>query len=130
MKIHLIGDVQAPGAARSFVRSGVRDVLTPAQLWVTDDLALIVSELVTNSVRANAENVEVEVTVSGERVEVLVSDDAGGWPTARTAPADSLDGRGLDIVDHLADSWRTVRRGAGKTVIATRQISDWTPASS
>ena len=130
MRIHLIGDVQAPAAARRFVRAGLRDQLPPAKLPVVDDLALIVSELVTNAVRAHATNVDVEVDLDEEHVELRVSDDAGGWPTARVAAVDSLDGRGLDIVDHLADSWRTVRRGRGKTVIATRQISDWTPASS
>jgi len=127
MRIHLIGDVQAPAAARSFVRGALRE---PAHQSVADDVAVIVSELVTNAVRADASSIEVEIRADQERIEVSVTDDAGGWPTVRVASVDSLDGRGLEIVDHLADSWRTVRRGVGKTVIATRQISDWTPASS
>jgi anti-sigma regulatory factor (Ser/Thr protein kinase) len=127
MRIHLVGDVQAPAAARSFVRRALRE---PAQQSATEDVTVIVSELVTNSVRAGASSIEVEVRADREHVEVSVTDDAGGWPTVRAASADSLGGRGLEIVDHLADSWRAVRRGPGKTVIATRQISDWTPASS
>jgi anti-sigma regulatory factor (Ser/Thr protein kinase) len=130
MRIHLVGDLQAPAAARRFLQTRLHDLLSPSQLSVADDLELIVSELVTNSVRANSDSIDVEVCTDGERIEVRVTDDAGGWPTVRAATADSLDGRGLEIVDHLADSWRTVRLGAGKTVIATRQISDWTPASS
>ena len=50
-----------------------------------------------------------------------VSDDAGGWPVAQPVDVDSLDGRGLEIVGHLADSWRTVARPGGKSVIATRR---------
>jgi anti-sigma regulatory factor (Ser/Thr protein kinase) len=130
VRIHLIGDVQAPAAARNFVRTGLRSMLAPSQQSVADDLALIVSELVTNSVRASASAIDVELRTDDGRIEVHVTDDASGWPTIRPASADSLNGRGLEIVDHLADSWHTVPRRPGKTVIATRQISDWTPASS
>jgi anti-sigma regulatory factor (Ser/Thr protein kinase) len=130
MMVRLIGDVHAPGAARTFVRNRLPSLVGPAQQSLGEDLALIVSELVTNSVRAHARVIELELCIDQREVEVRVTDDAAGWPTARTAADDSLDGRGLDIVDQLADSWRTVRRRTGKTVIARRQISDWTPARS
>jgi signal transduction histidine kinase len=121
MRTRLTGDLHAPAAARRFVTRGLHDVLTPEQQALSDDLALIVSELVTNSVRANARTIDVEVVVDDEAVEVQVTDDAAGWPSVRIAGSDSLDGRGLGIVDHLADSWRTVPRATGKSVIATRR---------
>lgn len=121
MIIQLPGTVRAPAAAREFVRSNLESILTPAHAALGDDLALIVSELVTNSVHAQARTIEVEVRVDDERIEVHVTDDAGGWPTVQAATADSLDGRGLEIVDQLADSWRTESRARGKSVIATRR---------
>jgi anti-sigma regulatory factor (Ser/Thr protein kinase) len=79
-----------------------------------------VSELVTNSVRATARVVDVELRARADRVEVQVTDDAAGWPTPQGASLESEDGRGLDIVAQLSDSWRTVARRKGKSVIATR----------
>jgi anti-sigma regulatory factor (Ser/Thr protein kinase) len=120
VKTQLPGDLHAPAAARRFVTSGLRRVLASAHPALCDDLALIVSELVTNSVRANARVVDVELRVRDDRVEVQVTDDAAGWPTPQATAPDSEDGRGLDIVAQLADSWRTVARRKGKSVIATR----------
>lgn len=121
MRTRLAGDLHAPAAARRFVTRGLNEVLAPEQQSLSDDMALIVSELVTNSVRANAATIDVEVVVDDEAVEVHVTDDAAGWPSMRIAESDSLDGRGLGIVDHLADSWLTIRRAKGKSVIATRR---------
>jgi anti-sigma regulatory factor (Ser/Thr protein kinase) len=120
MKTQLAGDLHAPAAARRFVSARLRGVLTADQDAICDDIALIVSELVTNSVRANARIIDLEVDVDDERVEVSVTDDAAGWPAFHAAEVDSVDGRGLEIVGHLADSWRTVARSRGKSVIATR----------
>lgn len=120
MRTQLPGDLHAPAAARRFVVSGLRGALASAHPALCDDLALIVSELVTNSVRANARVVDVELRVRDDRVEVQVTDDAAGWPSPQPASPDSEDGRGLDIVAQLADSWRTVARRKGKSVIATR----------
>jgi anti-sigma regulatory factor (Ser/Thr protein kinase) len=121
MRTRLAGDLHAPAAARRFVTRGLNEVLTPEQQALSDDMALIVSELVTNSVRAHAGTIDVEVVVDDDAVEVHVTDDAAGWPSMRIAESDSLDGRGLGIVDHLADSWLTIRRAKGKSVIATRR---------
>ena len=121
MRTRLAGDLRAPAAARRFVARGLHEAQTSDQQSLSDDLALIVSELVTNSVRANARTIEVEIQIGDEAVEVSVTDDAAGWPSIQVADSDSLDGRGLGIVDHLADSWRTVARPQGKSVIAVRR---------
>jgi anti-sigma regulatory factor (Ser/Thr protein kinase) len=119
VKVRLTADLRAPAAARRVVLDRLRD-LTPESRALWDDIALIVSELVTNAVRAGAQDVDVEMHVDDERVDVRITDDAPGWPTQRTAGVEGDDGRGLAIVDELADTWRIVRRGAGKSVIATR----------
>lgn len=119
MRTRLTGDLHAPAAARRFVMTGLREPLASSQPALCDDLALIVSELVTNSVRASAHVVDVELRVENDRVEVQVTDDAAGWPTPQAADIESVDGRGLEIVSQLADSWHTVARPPGKSVIAT-----------
>ena len=76
---------------------------------VLDDIRLLVSELVTNSVRhagADRELVRLAVTSSGPAVRVEVSDGGTGFePAARTKAHDDVGGWGLHLVDRLADSW-------------------------
>ena len=120
MRIQLAGDVHAPALAREFVRRQLHDVLARGQRPVCDDVELIVSELVTNSVRAGATVIDLMLEVLSEAVEVQVTDDAAGWPTPRSAGPDGLDGRGLEIVDRLADHWHTVASPPGKRVVVTR----------
>jgi anti-sigma regulatory factor (Ser/Thr protein kinase) len=121
MRTRFTADPHAPAAARKFVRRRLQTALDPGQGHVREDLELIVSELVTNSVRAGARVVELELRVAPERVEVAVKDDAGGWPTPRSVGPDSLGGRGLEIVARLADDWRAVPDPPGKRVIAVRR---------
>jgi two-component sensor histidine kinase len=78
-----------------------------------DDLVLVVSELVTNAVThsglKSAESVVLKVrTLSGSRVRVEVADPGGGFPEIST-PRTDQHGRGLEIVDRLADRWGTER---------------------
>jgi anti-sigma regulatory factor (Ser/Thr protein kinase) len=74
-----------------------------------DDIRLLVSELVTNSVRhsgAERELVRLSVTGGDRTVRVEVTDAGRGFePRARTAAADEVGGWGLHLVDRLADSW-------------------------
>lgn len=73
------------------------------------DVRLLVSELVTNSVRharAERELVRLAVTNRGQAVRVEVSDGGGGFePRARSKPRDEAGGWGLHLVDRLADRW-------------------------
>ena len=76
---------------------------------VLDDVRLLVSELVTNSVRhagAERELVRLMVTSNGTGVRVEVSDGGVGFqPTARSKAHDEVGGWGLHLVDRLADRW-------------------------
>jgi len=119
METRLDGDLHAPAIARMFVSDRLEAAVGTDWDALGDDIVLIVSELVTNSVRAGAGSVDVEVFADGDRVEVRVTDDAAGWPTARDAATDALDGRGLAIIEQLVDSWTTRAHAHGKTVTAT-----------
>ena len=73
-----------------------------------DDLRLIVSELVTNSVRhaglSGDDRIHMTVQVSPSRLRVEVANRGHGFTTQ--PPGESAqDGRGLLIVDRLADRW-------------------------
>ncbi len=84
---------------------------------VLDTLRLLVSEVVTNSVRhaVPTEVVELAVTFNDE-VRVEVTDYGEGFePRPRTAAADDPGGWGLYLVEELAEDWG-VRRNASTRV--------------
>jgi anti-sigma regulatory factor (Ser/Thr protein kinase) len=80
-----------------------------------NDVRLLVSELVTNSVRhsqgANSgAPVTLEVNVSDERLRVMVTDRGTGFePQPREPGQSKASGWGLYLVDHLADRWGVIR---------------------
>ncbi len=87
-----------------------------------DLLVLMLSELATNAVQHADTEFEVTITVTeagdGRRVRVSVRDEAPGFPVPQEPPPDAPHGRGLRIVESLADAWGIeVRHGhPGKTV--------------
>jgi anti-sigma regulatory factor (Ser/Thr protein kinase) len=74
------------------------------------EMRLLVSELVTNSVRhacCGAEDaLEVEVSVTGQVIHVCVTDRGPGFEVApRTPEDDPGSGWGLFLVEQLSDRW-------------------------
>ncbi len=119
MRTRLPGDVHAPAAARRYVTTHLEPVLVVGTRPLCDDVVLVVSELVANSVRAGAREIEVALRVQPGRLVLQVADDADGWPAPRSASVDDPDGRGLAIVEALTDHWEASARRRGKTVTAT-----------
>jgi anti-sigma regulatory factor (Ser/Thr protein kinase) len=101
------------GNARRFVQSSVAGAV-PTR--VAADLVLATSELVTNAFEHAAAPVVVIVRAGAGAASVTVRsggvpdriDDVDGW---RTAPPDSVSGRGLGIVSHIADHVEFARVG-------------------
>jgi anti-sigma regulatory factor (Ser/Thr protein kinase) len=118
VKITLTPDQQAPREARSFVSTQLTESLLPADVAL-GDVVLIASELVTNAVIAGAAYLEVTLTVSRRQLDLIVEDDAHGWPVATPAPGDATRGRGLGIVEQVSDRWHVTRTRRGKRVTAT-----------
>ena len=80
------------------------------------DVALVVSELVTNAVLHARGPIEFEVTVEDDVIELRVTDQTTELPKIRFANGDQIGGAGLRIVDRLARYWGVEQRAGGKVV--------------
>ena len=103
-----LGGPEAPGAARDFVAAVAEDAYHDEAF--AESLRLVVSEVVTNSVRHGHEGddgcVEVTVEAAPDRLRLEISDDGPGFePTLVRGRADQPGGWGLFLVDSLADRW-------------------------
>lgn len=108
-----------PEAVR-IARDRVRAQLTGWGLEDACDVAaLLVSELVTNSLRHASGPIGVRLmrpTMRPGTLLVEVSDPLPDPPRARTADPHDEGGRGLQLLARSAHRWGTRRAGAGKTV--------------
>ena len=102
------------------VRHARRITRTALAAWGADDLIdsaeTLVSELVTNALRYGSGPVDLTLALTGESLRIAVADEGPCMPVARTACDDAQGGRGLMIVEMLADSWEVSVRLTGKTV--------------
>jgi anti-sigma regulatory factor (Ser/Thr protein kinase) len=109
MTIELAGGPAAVGAARH----AIDELADHEQLPRVDDLRLLVSELVTNSVlhggMGPGDRLHLHVDTPDHRVRVEVCDDGAGWTEQMRSTALDSDqppgGWGLMLVGALADSW-------------------------
>jgi hypothetical protein len=86
---------------------------------VAADAGLVVSELVSNAVMHAGEPICLVVNVGAMlRVEVFDGDNRVDRVVLRQLDKGTLSGRGLRIVNALAESWGTVAHDDGKTVWA------------
>jgi two-component sensor histidine kinase len=94
-------DVTSVGAARRFAC----DALGDAPGDVVDAVALMVSELATNSIRHAKTGFHLTITTAPESVRVQVTDAGSGVPTVRSPGPTDPTGRGLKIVEAFSDDW-------------------------
>jgi anti-sigma regulatory factor (Ser/Thr protein kinase) len=89
-----------------------------------DAVALMVSELATNSVKHAESQFTVRVDRNAEQVHVAVVDTGPGQPAVRSPSPHEHTGRGLQIVRALADDWGVtpLRDGPGKVVWFTVRV--------
>lgn len=143
----LPGNLLAPSAARRFVTAALAEwtgLGLPAAVGfserLSEDAAVVVSELVTNAVVHAGTTVELlfrleEATEEAESALVLevcdhhpartVRGDHGHSAEGAGEPADY--GRGLEIVAALAERWGITYRTGMKTVWARLPVDDWNP---
>ncbi len=83
---------------------------------VIADASLLATELMSNAVRHGAGTVTLRVEVEDGVVQVRVHDESEELPAVRETDPTSLGGRGLFIVQCVADQWGSDSDDPGKTV--------------
>jgi anti-sigma regulatory factor (Ser/Thr protein kinase) len=89
-------------------RRFVQELLAGAPPDVVETVAVMTSELATNSIRHAASEFEVDVDRRARGIRVEVTDQGTGMPTVLSPDPMQPSGRGLFIVDKLADDWGVV----------------------
>ncbi|MEU6959559.1 ATP-binding protein [Streptomyces chrestomyceticus] len=106
------------------VRRARQLVDTALQTWglpgLIDDVTVVASELVTNTVQhTQCRHLRIRVSrIAEDRVFVAVTDRSFTRPVLRSPSQHDRSGRGLLLVEALADCWGTEQRPFGKSVWA------------
>jgi anti-sigma regulatory factor (Ser/Thr protein kinase) len=104
LRVDIARDRRAPGAARAAIDSLNGEI----NRSLVPDARLLVSELITNSVKyGNGGPVTLEVTSDDpDAMRVEVIDQGSGFvPVARDKPKTEVGGWGLHMVEALSDRW-------------------------
>jgi len=123
--VRLPHNVASAAAARRQVTEDMSALQVGTRL--ADDVALVISELVANSVRHASPlphgDLEVSWEVRRDAVEVAVTDGGGNAvPQPRQSAPDDVGGRGLTIVAKLAANWGVEDTPRGTTVWAVVRV--------
>ncbi|MEV7868397.1 ATP-binding protein [Streptomyces sp. NPDC088124] len=120
-QLMLVSAPESVRAARAYVREFAAYHLPGVSGAYVHDLQLVVSELVTNAVRYGTEpgdSVLVLLAVTDTCVRIEVRDPVRRRPRCRAVSQERDRGRGLFIVQALAECWGVTERPFGKAVWA------------
>jgi anti-sigma regulatory factor (Ser/Thr protein kinase) len=103
LTVELPRNPEAPSLARRAL-ADMGGALDPARL---PDVRLLVSELVTNSVKYGGEGpVRLEVSADAERIRAVIIDQGTGFtPKKRDGDLQKVGGWGLHLTERLTDRW-------------------------
>jgi anti-anti-sigma factor len=121
----IAADRDAPGVARTAVAQFCTDHRVGAG---GDDAAaqLVASELVTNAVVHAGTPIDLTLKLAGGNLQIAVRDGGGGRARLAGITDESAEsGRGLLLVDALAQLWGNFQPGSGKVVWATVRVRPW-----
>ncbi|WP_432086897.1 ATP-binding protein [Streptomyces sp. bgisy095] len=105
------------GRARRWARSRLAGSGIGEDEPLAEALVLIISELVTNAVVHTGCPAVLRMLFAAEGgVRVEVADASDCPPKPRHAQGDDTNGRGLELVDGLADRWGWQPEGLGKSI--------------
>ena len=112
--VHLASEVASLGEGRRFVARTLRD-------WDVDEARiepamLVANELVANAIVHARSAPVLSLAETGSNLMLRVSDDSSTPPVAQTPGPDELAGRGLVLVEALADRWGIDTSASGKSV--------------
>ncbi|MFF5787055.1 ATP-binding protein [Streptomyces sp. NPDC012693] len=105
------------GRARRWARSRLAGSGIGADEPLAETLVLLISELVTNAVVHTGCPAVLRMLFAAEGgVRVEVADTSDRPPRPRYAEGEDTNGRGLELVDGLADRWGWEPEGVGKSI--------------
>ncbi|MEU6817150.1 ATP-binding protein [Streptomyces sp. NPDC046860] len=131
MQLEIRPDPEEVGRARKWARSRLAGLGITADEPLAETLILLVSELVTNAVVHTGRPALLRLSLPGGApvaepsdagpvasvtVRLEVADASSRAPVPRCAGRDATGGRGLALVDCLADRWGWSPEGAGKSI--------------
>ncbi|SDC95281.1 ATP-binding protein [Streptomyces prasinopilosus] len=121
MQLEIRPDPAEVGRARRWTRSRLAGSGIAADEPLAETLVLLVSELVTNAVVHTGCPAVLRLSLPGAAageatVRLEVADRSDRAPVPRRADGDATGGRGLALVDGLADRWGWSTDGAGKRI--------------
>ncbi|MEV5608001.1 ATP-binding protein [Streptomyces sp. NPDC052225] len=125
VQLEVGADPAEVGRARRWARSRLAGSGIEADEPLAEALILLVSELVTNAVVHTGRPAVLRMALPADAgvhdrcpgtVRVEVADASARPPTPRHAHGDETNGRGLELVDGLADRWGWQAEGSGKTI--------------
>ncbi|HEY2296742.1 MAG TPA: ATP-binding protein [Jatrophihabitans sp.] len=128
MTTQMRGELLSVATARNWSTAQLRSLYADAQ-GLYEDVALVVSELASNSVQAHAPQFGLSLEAHHDIVRVEVTDDAAGWPTLGKPDLDDVHGRGLILVCALASNWGARSNPESKTVWAELVVTEATRPS-
>lgn len=106
-------------AGRQWVRRHLEELgWTSTAPDTADAVVLIVSELVTNAHVHAGSSADLVLTWDGTCLYVSVTTPPRRRPRPREAGAEAVSGRGMALLEALADNWQTRTGDRGKTVTA------------
>ncbi|KAF5996527.1 ATP-binding protein [Streptomyces mirabilis] len=122
VQLEIRPDPAEVGRARRWARSRLAGSGIGADEPLAETLILLVSELVTNAVVHTGCPAVLRLSLPGVlgesigTVRLEVADSSARPPVPRHAEGDETNGRGLELVDGLADRWGWNPEGAGKSI--------------
>ncbi|MEU3409879.1 ATP-binding protein [Streptomyces sp. NPDC006658] len=124
MQLEIRPDPAEVGRARRWARSRLAGSGITAEEPLAETLILLVSELVTNAVVHTGRPAVLRLCLpcaaagggAADPVRVEVADTSNRAPQPRCADDDATGGRGLALVECLADRWGWSPEGAGKSI--------------
>ncbi|MEV6017619.1 MULTISPECIES: ATP-binding protein [unclassified Streptomyces] len=121
VQLEIRPDPAEVGRARRWARSRLAGSGIDADEPLAETLILLVSELVTNAVVHTGCPAVLRLCLPGggtgaATVRLEVADSSARPPMPRHADGDETNGRGLELVDGLADRWGWSPEGAGKRI--------------
>lgn len=115
--LHVPSDTGAVSSARRRVVAIVRDWDVPLAEETVETLELLAGEVIANAVVHTGEGCRVTVSWDGTRVRLEAEDSEGGLlPQRAPADLDEESGRGLQLVEGLAQAWGSRPTTDGKVV--------------